>query len=76
MAEFNQEKADARHRERRERLQTLRNELSGILNDYYERFPESEAGERDLEYRLEERLRELERGIDDFIRDFRNLPNV
>lgn len=75
MSEFNQEKADARHRERRERLQALRNELSGILNDYYEHFPESEAGERELEYHLEERLRQLERGIDDFIRDFKNLSN-
>lgn len=76
MTEYNQERADARHRERRDRLQTLRNELSDILNDYYERFPESEAGERELEYRLEERLRQLEHDIDDFVRDFRNLPNA
>jgi len=75
MSEYNQERADARHRERRERLQVLRNEMSEILNDYYERFPESEAGERELEYRIEERLRRVERDIDGFVREFRNLPN-
>ncbi len=75
MAEYNQEKADARHRERRGRLQVIRNELSDILNDYYERFPESPEGERDLEYRIEERLKGVERDIDSFVREFRNLPN-
>ena len=75
MAEYNQSQADARHKERRERLQAIRNELSGILNDYYERFPESPEGERDLEYRIEERLRAVERDIDSFVREFRNLPN-
>ena len=75
MAEYNQETADARHRERRERLQTIRNEVGDILNDYYERFPESEEGERELEYRIEERLRRVEKDIDTFLRDFRELPN-
>jgi hypothetical protein len=50
--------------------------MSEILNDYYERFPESEAGERELEYRIEERLRRVERDIDGFVREFRNLPNA
>jgi len=75
MAEYNQSQADARHKERRERLQLIRNELSDILNDYYERFPESAEGERDLEYRIEERLRAVERDIDSFVREFKNLPN-
>ncbi len=75
MADYNQEQADARHRERRDRLQSMRNELSDVLNDYYESFPENETGERDLEYRIEERLRRLEREMDAFIADFRNLAN-
>ncbi|MCL5009273.1 MAG: hypothetical protein M1400_02950 [Patescibacteria group bacterium] len=75
MAEYNQEQADARHRERRDRLQSMRNELSDILNDYYERFPEGPEGERDLEYRIEEKLRAVERDIDSFVREFKNLPN-
>ena len=75
MADYNQEQADARHRERRDRLQSMRNELSDILNDYYESFPENETGERDLEYRIEERLRRLEREMDAFIADFNNQAN-
>ena len=75
MADYNQDNANRRHYERRERLQKIRNELSDIVNDYWERFPESSQGERELEYRIEERLRYVHREVDSFTYDFRNMPN-
>ncbi len=72
---YDQQDADERHRRRREMLQRMRNELSDILNDYYSDFPQSENGESDLEFRIEQRLRTLQRDMDAFIREFRNLPN-
>ncbi len=73
--DFDQQGADRRHRERRERLQRLRNELTEMIDYYWDSFPQSSERERDLEYRIRERLRSIERGIDTFIRDFENKPN-
>lgn len=73
--EYNQDDANRRHRERRDRLQKIRNELSDIVNRYYDDFPESEGEERNLEYRIEERLQYVHREMDSFISDFRRYPN-
>lgn len=75
MADYNQDEANGRHRERRERLQRIRDELSDIVNDYYENFPESQSQERDLEYQIEERLRRVHTEMDRFVSDFRRYPN-
>jgi len=75
MPHYNQDQAKKRHYERRERLQKIRNEFTDMLNDYWASFPSSEQEERNLEYRIEERLSYLHREVDRFISDFRRYPN-
>ncbi len=75
MTDYNQQKADERHRLRQERIKKIRDELSDVLNDYWEHHPRSSAEERDLEYRIEQRLLYVHREMDDFVRDFRRMPN-
>ncbi len=72
---FDEQAATRRHRERRERLQGIRNEFTDIVNDYYDNIPESEQEERALEYRIEERLIYINRQMERFINDFRRYPN-
>lgn len=76
MPDYDQREADRRHRERRDRIQRIRNEFTEMLDDYYEAFPDSEVGERELEYRIEERLVRIQREIDRFVSDFRRRPNA
>jgi hypothetical protein len=65
--EFDQQHADERHRRRRGGLQRIRNNMADLLNGYYDEFPESAAGERETEHRIEQRLNQVQRDIDNYI---------
>ncbi|PIR96547.1 MAG: hypothetical protein COT92_00545 [Candidatus Doudnabacteria bacterium CG10_big_fil_rev_8_21_14_0_10_42_18] len=75
MAYYDQREADRRHRLRQGRIKKIRDELSDILNDYWDRYPRSSGEESELEYKIEERLRYVHRDMDNFVREFRYLPN-
>ncbi len=76
MADFNQEQADERQRQRRLRIERIRDDFTAILNDHYEEFPRGEAAEHELEGRIVDRLKEVERGIDTFIGELRRSMNT
>ncbi len=75
MPHYDQQKANQRHRLRQERIKGIRNEMTDILNDYWERCPKSSSEERDLELKIELRLLMVHRQMEAFVREFRYLFN-